>query len=251
MKALRALLRVPLVLLVSALASGTILAVRILRPVVPRVQLAIRNAVFRTWGKTLCRIMGMRIEVEGTPPSGGFFLVTNHVGYVDIMLLASQVAATFIAKADLRRWPILGWMFSSADTIFIDRTRRKDILRVMERVKGCLDRGLGVLLFAEGTSGKGEEVLRLKPSLLELAAAERYPVHYAILTYRTPGEIPAHQMVCWWDDTPFVTHFVRLLGLPSFEATLRFGSEPILASDRKTLAEQLRSAMAETFTPVS
>ncbi len=248
---LRALLRVPAVAFVTLLASGTMTAVRPLILVAPSIQLAVRNAAFRSWGRAMCRIMGIRTKVEGSAPSGRFFLVTNHVSYVDVILLASQISAAFVAKASLARWPLLGWMFLAADTIFIDRTRKRDVLRVMERLRRCLERDLGVLIFAEGTSGKGEEILRLKPSLLQSAAEHGQAVHYATMTYRIPGGRQASRWVCWWDDTPFVSHILRLFGLPYFEATVRFGDKPILAGDRKALAERLRSAMADSFTPIA
>lgn len=251
MRLLRTLLRAPLVVLATLFAHGTIFASAALQPVAPSWQQRVRNAAFRRWGRQMSWIMGMRIQVEGAPPAGSFFLVANHVSYVDIILLATEIEAAFVAKADLRRWPLLGWIFRTADTIFIDRARKKDLLRVMARVEACLDRGLGVLIFPEGTSSRGEEVLRLKPSLLQLAADRGHPVHWATLTYRTLGEVPAHQLVCWWDPTPFPVHFLRLLGVPRFEATLRFGSEPVRADDRKVLADQLREAMAASFTPIA
>ncbi len=218
--------------------------------VAPRCQLAIRNAAFKWWGRTVCRIMGLRVEVDGEVPTGRFFLVANHVSYVDVILLASQISAAFVAKVSLTGWPLLGLMFRAADTIFIDRARKRDLLRVMDRVRQCLARDMGVLIFPEGTSGKGEEILRFKSPLLQLATEERQPVHYVTLTYRAPGPRPAHETVCWWDDTPFLTHILRLLDLPHFEATVRFGRRPISADDRKILADELRSAMAASFTPI-
>ena len=218
--------------------------------VAPRRQLAIRNAAFNWWGRAMCRIMGLRVEVEGEAPKGRFFLVANHVSYVDIILLASQISAAFVAKASLARWPLLGWMFLTADTIFIDRARKRDLLRVLDRVRQCLKRDLGVLIFPEGTSGKGEEILRFKSPLLQLATEQRL-VHYVTLTYRAPGRRPAHEIICWWDDTPFLSHLLRLLCLPYFEATLRFGHQPVLVGDRKALAEELRSAMTASFIPIA
>ena len=247
----RALLRAPFIALATVLAHGTILASRLLRPFAPKLQLRIRNAAFQRWGRQICRLMGMRVKVEGRPPEGEFVLVANHVSYVDIILLASQIEAAFVAKASLSGWPFLGWAFRAADTIFIDRNRKKDLLRALDGVQEKLDRGLGVLIFPEGTSSKGEEILRLKPSLLRLAVERDYPVHFATLTYRAPGETPAHEAICWWDDTPFLSHLARLLSLPYFEATLRFGTEPISAGDRKLLAEKLRSAMQRSFTPIA
>ena len=76
-------------------------------------------------------------------------------------------------------------------------------------------------------------------------------MYYATLTYRMLDDAPAHHQVCWWDETPFLTHFLRLLGVAGFEATLRFGSEPVRAGDRKLLAQELQAAMARSFTPMS
>ncbi len=251
MSSLRVFLRVPFITLVSLLASGTILMSAALSPFFPATQLLLRNSAFRWWGRQTGRLMGMKVNLEGQPPTGQFFLVANHVSYVDIILLAAYIDCAFVAKADLRGWPLLGWAFDNADTIFVDRGRKRDLLRAMQHVRSRLDRGLGVMIFPEGTSSKGDQVLRLKPSLLEIAAEAGKPVHYATLSYRTrQGAPPAHEAICWWDDTPFVTHLLRLLNLRSFDATLKFGTQPIAANDRKTLAEQLRSAMAEQFTPI-
>ncbi len=215
-------------------------------------RLRTRNAAFRIWAAGLARIAGMRITREGTPPRGPFLLVANHLSYMDIILLATEVHATFVAQANLRRWPVLGPIFASADTIFIDRGRRKDLLRVMERIGSSLDRDLGVILFPEGRTGKGEEILPFKPSLFEFAARRAFPVHYASITYSTPeGYGPAHEIISWWDHAPFLPHILRLLRLPHFEAKLQFGETTFRDSDRKALADKLRSAMAQTFTPVA
>ncbi|MEM7586439.1 MAG: 1-acyl-sn-glycerol-3-phosphate acyltransferase [Acidobacteriota bacterium] len=254
MAPLRVLLRVPLIALVTILASSAILLSALVKSIFSAQQLRWRNAAFRWWGRSLCRVLGMRIEVIGKPPTGKFFLVANHVSYVDIILLASQVSCSFIGKADLRGWPLLGWAFRNADTIFIDRGRKRDLLRVLQQVRTSLNRGLGVLAFPEGTSSRGESILPLKPSLLEFAIEAEQPVHFVTLGYRTtPGLTgpPADEAVCWWDDTHFLVHFLRLLRLPSFEATLNFGSEPVAAEDRKRLAEELRTAMLATFTPIA
>ena len=211
-----------------------------------------RNAAFRIWAVGLARIAGMRTTCEGTPPQGPFLLVANHLSYMDIILLATEVHATFVAQADLRHWPVLGSIFASADTIFIDRGRRKDLLRVMERIASSLDRDLGVIIFPEGRTSKGEEILPFKPSLFEFAARQEFPIHYATITYSTPeGYRPAHEMVSWWDHAPFLPHILRLLRLPHFEAKLRFGEATFRDPDRKALADKLRSAMVQTFTPVA
>lgn len=228
-----------------------VLAAKLLRPLGGDRHLRGRNWAFRLWGRGLCRIFGMRIEVEGTPPCGAFFLVANHLSYLDIPLIATQVDAAFVAKSDLRHWPGLGAIFGAADTIFIDRSRKRDVVRVMQMVDKEIRKGLGVLLFPEGTSGKGDEILKFKPSILEFACVQKMPIHWVTLHYEAPqGELPAQRSVCWWGNEGFLPHYRRLVALPQFRAVLRFGSEPVAHDDRKVLAESLRLAMIERFTPV-
>jgi len=121
----------------------------------------------------------------------------------------------------------------------------------MEQVARDLERDLGIVVFPEGTSGKGDEILRFKPSLLDFAARRDLPVHFAALSYATPdGYGPPSRLVCWWGDAPFLPHFLELLRLPSFRARLVFGDAPVHDPDRKILAEDLRRAVAEQFVPM-
>ncbi len=196
--------------------------------------------------------MGARTQMTGTPPKGPFVLVSNHSSYVDIFLLGAFVEAAFVAKADLHGWPVVGKILAAADTIFIDRGRRGDVVRVMDVMREDLRRGWGVVLFPEGTSGKGDVLLRFKPSLLELPARDRIPVHFASIHYQTPaGAPPAHEAVCWWGDASFFPHLWGLLQLDGFDATLRFGKAPITADNRKLLASQLHDGIGSIFKPIA
>jgi 1-acyl-sn-glycerol-3-phosphate acyltransferase len=249
---LRVLRRLPWMVCVFFGCAFAALAISPVRLFAPGLRQRLRNRVLRFWGRSFCHTLGIDITVLGTPPAGAFVLVANHVSYVDIPLLASQLDATFVAKSELAGWPLVGKAFQIGDTIFIDRARKRDLLQVMERVAGSLERGLGVVVFPEGTSGRGDKILPLKPSLLELAVRQRRPVHFATLSYRTPLPGPAADaLVCWWDDTPFVVHLVRLLAQPGFEAVIDFCQQPIVGEDRKDLAERLHRAMQQRFRPMA
>lgn len=200
---------------------------------------------FRRWAKGALYVLGVRLQVVGAPPRPPFLLVCNHLGYLDIAVIASVVDTTFVAKSDVARWPILGPLCRWMGTLFVDRGRRRDLPATLAALQAQLAAGHGVVLFPEGTSTPGSRVLPFHPPLLAAAARAGMPVAWAALTYSTPaGERDAADAVCWWGDVSFVAHLWALLRLPRVEARLRLGDEPLAGTDRKQLAERLHAAVA-------
>jgi 1-acyl-sn-glycerol-3-phosphate acyltransferase len=101
----------------------------------------------------------MEIEVIGTPPKPPFFLVTNHLSYVDIGALRSVVKGVFVAKIEVSQWFVAGRIVRDMGIVFIDRKNRRDIPRAGAEIIHRLDEGEGVIVFPEGTSTKGEDIL--------------------------------------------------------------------------------------------
>jgi 1-acyl-sn-glycerol-3-phosphate acyltransferase len=135
--------------------------------------------------------------------------------------------------------------------VFIDRKNRRDIPRAGAEIIHRLDEGEGVIVFPEGTSTKGEDILPFNSSFLEFAARTDLPVSYASITYRTPSdEPPASTMVCWWEDISFMAHLFRMFTLTGFTAILDFGEESVVNPDRKELAIELRQRVRNKFIPV-
>jgi 1-acyl-sn-glycerol-3-phosphate acyltransferase len=210
-----------------------------------------RALVFHKWAKASAAILGLRVAVRGTPPAPPFLLVSNHLSYVDVLVFASQLKCGFVARGDVAGWPGVGSLCRAAGTIFVDRAKRKDVARVNVLIDHALAEGRGIVLFAEGTSSRGDTVLPFKSPLLEQAARAGFAVSYAALNYRTrEGEPPADLSVCWWGDMTFVKHLIGLLHLSEIRATVAFGAEPIQGNDRKELAERLWTAVREQFVPV-
>jgi len=209
-----------------------------------------RSFNFRTWAKLTNTLLRMRVVARGAPPRAPFFLVSNHLSYMDIVAFAARLDCVFIAKSEVANWPVLGLLCRSMGTIFVDRNSRMDVLRVNRLIERALRSGKGVLLFPEGTSTPGAEVLPFHSALLEPAVQQGCPVSFATVSYRTPsGQPPAHLSVCWWGEMSFMTHFYKLLHLKSVEATLVFGSHSIRADDRKVLARKLWQAVQEESIP--
>lgn len=211
-----------------------------------------RAWIFHTWAKGALCVLGVSVSVEGKPPVAPFLLVSNHLSYLDIMLLASVARCVFVSKAEIASWPVIGLLARSMGTVFLDRTKKRDVSRVASEIQSRFDRGQGVVFFPEGTSTAGAEVAPFRSSLLEPAAQAGLPVGQATLRYATPeGEPPAHLSVSWWGDMEFAPHFVELLGLAHIEASVVFGEEPISVDDRKLLAEELHRRVASRFTPMT
>ena len=207
-----------------------------------------RQRIFYYWTQSFVRISRMKVEVIGTPPNPPFFLVTNHLSYTDIPALRAAVKGIFVAKGEINSWFLVGRICRDMGTIFINRTNRRDIPRAGEEIIERLDAGEGVIVFPEGTSTKGEEVLPFNSSFLEFAARSDVPVSYAAIGYRTPpGEMPASTATCWWEDISFFAHMWRLFKVREYTATVSFGEEPVLNTDRKLLAAELRERVAEKF----
>ena len=203
-----------------------------------------RNGWFRWWARSVCRTLGVRATTTGTPPQDAL-VVSNHISYLDIPLLASYIDAVFVAKADVADWPLVGTVCRGIDTIFIDRNAKRDVIAVGEEMERRLAAGLGVVVFPEGTSGTGEEVLPFRSSLLEVAARDEVPVHWAAIRYAVPDSEPPVTESVAWGDMPFLPHVWGLLQIAEIRAEVIFGAKPIVDRDRKALAAKLQSAVAE------
>jgi 1-acyl-sn-glycerol-3-phosphate acyltransferase len=233
--------------MVVILGSGALLALGALPlALAPRSWRRFREGLFRATCRTLLRLLRFEVRISGPLPRPPYLLVSNHLSYLDVIVLASRLPGRFVAKKEVRSWPLLGPLCKGFGTIFIDRSDRRDIPRVLSEIERSAARGEGVILFPEGTSSSGDEVRSFRSPLLALPAREGFPVHAAALRYRTPeGEPPARDAVCWWGEVPLFSHLLGLFRLSGVAAFVDFAPEPVVDEDRKRLAERLRGAVVE------
>lgn len=240
MAALVALWRVGRVL--AHVAHG--MAVMALR--FPSLDAAGRHARIRWWSAGLLRAVGVRLTVRGTPRPGASLLIANHVSWLDIAALHAAVPqARFVAKADIHHWPLLGWLVAGAGTLFIERERKRDALRVVHTMAEALQAGQTVAVFPEGTTGSGREPLPFHANLLQAAIATATPVQPAVLRYHQPGQrfSAAAEFV---GDTTLVRSVWRVATARGLAVDVDLLlSQATAHADRRALAEHLRNVVAD------
>lgn len=189
--------------------------------------------------RRILRVLGVHLRVHGAVPTTGV-LVCNHLSYLDILAIGALAPAVFVAKREVRRWPILGWFARRAGTVFVHRERRADVIRANAEVEAALECGTLVVIFPEGTSSDGASVLPFKSSLLEPAARRRRPLSAGFVRY-TLDDGEAGEEVCYWRDMTLLPHLLRLLGKRAVNAQLSCTRVTPVSGDRKELARQLHA----------
>jgi 1-acyl-sn-glycerol-3-phosphate acyltransferase len=154
----------------------------------PSLDAAGRQERIRWWSAKLLRMAGLQLLPSGMPRPGATLLLANHVSWLDIAAIhAVAPQARFVSKADVLAWPLLGWLIKGAGTLFIERERKRDALRVLHQVAEALQAGDTVAVFPEGTTGAGPTLLPFHANLLQAAIAAGAPVQGMALRYSDPA----------------------------------------------------------------
>ena len=196
--------------------------------------------------RRVLRLLEAEIESDGSCPRDGL-LVSNHLSYLDILVLTSLTPAVFVSKSEVRSWPVFGWFARMAGTLFLHRARRTDVVRISEEIATALRGGHLVVLFPEGTSSDGRQVLPFRSSLLEPVNGQQRPLSVACISYAVAGG-SAENDVCYWGDMTFFPHLVKLLTKEKIRARVRFRKVEHRADNRKELARQLHAEVVRLKT---
>jgi 1-acyl-sn-glycerol-3-phosphate acyltransferase len=187
----------------------------------------------------VCKVFNLTLKRSGSFPSTGL-LVSNHLSYLDILVFGSLMPCIFVAKQDVRNWPIFGWFARLAGTVFVNRRKRTEVTRSAADLRRRLEAGGLVVLFPEGTSSGGETVFPFKSALLEVATCRPYPLSSAYIHYSLVDGSVADE-VCYWREMTLVPHLFNLLGKRGVSAFVAFGPPHEKCADRKVLALRLHS----------
>lgn len=224
--------------LVAALVTTTL--------VFPWVTAPKRQALIRRWCERLLGILKVEARIHGLPEgglTGNLLIVANHISWLDIFVLSTLQPARFIAKAELRRWPVVGRLCTNVGTLFIDRERRRDTHKVNGHAADALARGDVVAVFPEGTTTDGTTLLPFHGSLLQPIVDAAGHVQPVAIRYRTSkgehSDAPAYA-----GETRFMESFWRVTGERTMVVELHLAPAlPAHARHRRELSREAENAI--------
>jgi lyso-ornithine lipid O-acyltransferase len=205
-------------------------------------------------------ILNIRVNVsgdEGLLERGGYVIIANHVSYVDGIVLGSIFPIVFVSKREVKRWPIVGQWNVLCGTIFINRQRKGLVGALVAELTRKLKQDANILLFPEGTSTNGEQMLPFQTVPLAAPLRSRSIIVPVTIAYKTIDAKPVttanRDLIYWYGDMDFVSHFWKLLKLRNVEVLVRIQSKiecfryPDNSAGRKKLAEDCYNSVLGRF----
>lgn len=244
---LRYLVRTPLVLLHVFISLP--LTVIALAPPLERIPVGkerLGHFMISWWSGTFVRLFGFRIRAFGKPLPGAVMYVANHLSWLDIELMHSQRAICFVAKSEIERWPVVGWLASKGGTIYHRRGSNDSMANVVAQATDRLRDGLAVGIFPEGGTGRGDTVRTFHARIFQAALDANVPVQPVALRYGRNGTQDLSMPFA--AKEPFFMNLLRVLGNPSMDAEVHFLDVVESTPDaRRRMAEQSRARIVHTL----
>jgi lyso-ornithine lipid O-acyltransferase len=216
------------------------------------------SGLMSRFNRILRILLNVKIDLEGASQglsSGGHFIASNHLGYLDGIVLASLFPVVFVTKRQVKRWPVIGQLLTLLGAIFVDRENKQDVVRVIDKLSETLRQGANILIFPEGTSTNGERLLPFQSAFFAAPLSARASVVPLTISYRFVDQEPVsaanRDRLYWYGDMSFAPHLWDLLGTnridvsvkihPWIETSLLHNS----SSGRKRLSQACYDAIAQ------
>ena len=209
----------------------------------PLVSMRQRDWLISYWSRHLLKVLGVRIHAQHAPVlSGGALLVSNHISWLDIYLIYGARRVYFVSKAEVRKWPIAGWLAHKGGTLFIERGKRADTARINQEMHDLMQHGAWIGVFPEGTTSDGRGVNKFYSSLLQPAVELECPIVPVAIRYTRNSEyteVPAYiGGMSLWESLQ------RIISETGLVAELRFGTPFAPEHHRRELAVHAEAAVA-------
>ena len=213
----------------------------------PRVSARGRARITGWWARKLLRILNVLLSVHGIPPdpeAKNLIVTSNHISWLDIFVINATQPSRFVAKSEIRDWPIAGWLCEKAGTIFIRRTRRSDTAKINETMRAVLAEGASIGFFPEGTTTAGNKLLKFHTSLFEPAVANNATIAPVAIRYRACDGVLT-DAAAFIGELSFVESVAQIISQKSMIAEISFAPQMAATGQtRRELALKAEAAIA-------
>ncbi|MBY0409449.1 MAG: 1-acyl-sn-glycerol-3-phosphate acyltransferase [Burkholderiaceae bacterium] len=206
-----------------------------------------QHARVQVWSQQLLAVVGVRLRTVGQPPvTGPVMLVANHISWLDIPVMHAARHCRFVSKADVKDWPLVGTLATAGGTLYIERTSRRDALRMVQTMQDALARGEVLAVFPEGTTGDGRTMLPFHANLLQAAVVAQAPLQPVGLRFVDRASGAPSFAPSYTGDETLMGSVWRTLCAPSLEAVVHYGlPETPQGRDRRALARDLQNTIEQ------
>lgn len=220
------------------IAYGLLMAV-----IYPQLPAGMRHRILRNWSADLLAIFNVKLEVEYPAAWQNGLIVSNHISWLDIYALNAVLPMRFVAKSEVRRWPVIGWLCARAQTLFIERGSARAAARVNRQLSQLLQQGECLAVFPEGTSTDGAQVAHFHASLLQSAIDVQLPLHPIAIRYQDDSGARS-TAAAYCGDISFGASLWTLLNTPRLHVRL-MPTPSLHAADfeRRELAQRAHAAI--------
>jgi lyso-ornithine lipid O-acyltransferase len=240
MKKLRAILRLLYFAIYTSIRISQILIVSLVRGYRPTYSMEVR----RSWARHVLPAVGIRVQFEGEAPTMPCILMCNHRSYTDPLVLLMEVLAFPVSKAEVEKWPIVGYGAKVTGIVFLQRESATSRRRTLDAIATKVQEGHQVMLFPEGTTTTGQLTADMKRGGFQLAVNHGLTIVPAAIAYGNKAD--------YWADESFLKHFLSRFGEPTMQVRVRFG-QPMTGTDGSALLLQTKqwidAQLAEMVTP--
>ncbi len=197
--------------------------------------------VVRWLCRGVLRLLRIDVRTVGQLPPGPALLVANHLSWIDIVAMVARFDCTFVAKDDVRHWPFIGALGEALGVIWIDRRRKRDLRRAIAKLSDALQNGARVVLFPEGTTTSGRQVLPFRSSLLQAAVTSGVPVvPIALSAHAADGQ---GETLCWVGEETLLAHLPRVVALRQATFEIRILTPMAAGPTRKVRSAAARAVI--------
>jgi 1-acyl-sn-glycerol-3-phosphate acyltransferase len=216
------------------------------RCVFPSLTDAQRARAVEAWSRHMLAIIGIEVRVKGHPAPGPVLMTSNHISWLDILVMHAASHCRFVAKSEIRSWPLVGVLTTGGGSLYIERSSNRDAMRVVHQMAEALQQGQVLAVFPEGGTGDGVTLLPFHANLLQAAIAVDAPIQPIALQFVDAQTQQISLAPCYHHDDTLLSSLWRTLCAPPLLAQVRYGEiQHAQGRSRRVWAQDLQATVAQ------